>query len=85
MIMTLLWMHMTRLHLLAVVAALGLQADVGCVALIVGGVGGHIPAGQRIGRRGRAAQVLLAGAVLLEIHQSAAGDAAHLSPKSSAS
>ena len=55
-------------HLFAVVAALSLQADIGCVALIVGGVGGHIPAGQRIGRRSRAAQVLLAGAVLLEIH-----------------
>ena len=66
-------------HLLAVAAALRLQADVRGVALRVGGVGGHDGrAGERPRDRRGLAQVLLAGAVLLKVHQAAAGDAAHL-------
>ena len=65
--------------LLAVIAALGLKAYVGGVALRVGGVRGHCAAaGQRVGRGRRPPQVPLAGAVLLKVDQTAAGYPAHL-------
>ncbi len=66
-------------HLLAVFPALGLQADVGGVAIGVGRVGGHRRAArQHVGRRRCAPQVPLAGAVLLKVDQAAACDPAHL-------
>lgn len=65
-------------RLLAVVAALRLEADVGGVALVVGGVGGNATARHRAGGSRRPAQVLLAGAVLLKVDQAAACYAAHL-------
>ena len=67
------------MHLLAVAAALGLQAHIGGIALSVRGIGSHHGSSREgSSSRGGLAQVLLAGAVLLKVHQAAACDPAHL-------